>query len=99
RELNEGIVEDTTKKNSNGGWLFETGKGDCTLKATGGYYTFTFNTVNHKVNIYYSVSDPYATEPPEVPTTENRQSPRRKSLPKNRLSLQRTSLPKSLQNP
>lgn len=66
---NEGIVEDTTKKTSNGGWIFDTSKGNCTLKASGGYYTFTFNTSTKKVNIYYSVSDPYATEPYEETTT------------------------------
>lgn len=66
---NGGTVEDTTKKTSNGGWIFDTSSGDCTLKATGGYYTFTFNTSDKKVNIYYYTSDPYATEPTQAPTT------------------------------
>lgn len=62
---NGGTIEDTTKKNSQGGWIFDTSSGDCTLEASGGYYTFTFNTSNKKVNVYYSTSDPYATEPAE----------------------------------
>ncbi len=66
---NEGVVEDTTKKTSNGGWVFTSGGKDCTLKASGGYYTFTFNTSTKKVNIYYDTSDPYATEATEAPAT------------------------------
>lgn len=66
---NDGTVEDTTKKTSNGGWLFDNSAPDCTLKASGGYYTFTFNTSTKKVNIYYDTSDPYATEATENVTT------------------------------
>lgn len=66
---NDGVVEDTTKKTSNGGWIFDTAQDNCTLEASGGYYTFTFNTSTKKVNIYYSTSDPYSTEPFEEVTT------------------------------
>lgn len=65
---NEGTVEDTTKKTSNGGWVFSASAPDCTLKASGGYYTFTFNTSTKKVNIYYDTTDPYAVEPTESVT-------------------------------
>lgn len=67
---NAGKVDDTTKKTSQGGWVFDTSSGDCTLNASGGYYTFTFNTSTKKVNIYYDTTDPYATEPTEAATTE-----------------------------
>lgn len=66
---NAGTIEDTTKKTSKGGWELTTSAGDCTLKATGGYYTFNFNSSNHKLNVYYTEDDPYATEAPQ-PTTQ-----------------------------
>ena len=66
---NEGTVEDTTKKTSNGGWVFDIDQDNCTLDASGGYYTFTFNTSTKKVNIYYDITDPYTTEPIEEFTT------------------------------
>lgn len=66
---NEGIIEDTTKKTSNGGWIMTTSAGNCTLKATGGYYTFNFTLSSKKLNLLYSATDPYAIEPTEAVTT------------------------------
>lgn len=72
---NSGTIEDTTKKNSTGGWVMSTSAGDCTLVASGGYYTFNFNTSNSKLNVLYSTTDPTPTEPSEVPTTAPTQKP------------------------
>lgn len=62
---NTGKIEDTTKLTSNGGWVMNTSAGDCTLVASGGYYTFNFNTSNNKLNVLYSQNDPTVTEPSE----------------------------------
>lgn len=51
---NGGTIEDTTKKTSNGGWVMGTSDGDCTLKASGGTYTFNFTLSTHKLNLLYS---------------------------------------------
>ncbi len=40
---NPGIIEDTTEKTSATGWLMEIGADNCTLQASGGLYTFSFN--------------------------------------------------------
>ncbi len=74
---NGGTIEDTTKATSSGGWVMDTSSDNCTLKATGGYYTFTFNTSTNKLNVLYSTAietqpvtdntEPATTEP--TPTT------------------------------
>lgn len=63
---NTGIIENST----NGvGWTMRTSVGNnCTLNATGGYYTFTLNTSTMKVVVDYSTTDPN-TEPTTIPTT------------------------------
>lgn len=68
---NSGKIADTTTTNSNGGWEMSTSAGNCTLSATGGYYTFNFNTSNKKLIVLHSTTDPNATEPAETtsPTT------------------------------
>lgn len=69
---NSGTIEDTTKKTSKGGWVMNTSDGDCSLKATGGYYTFTFDTSTKKLNVLYStaVETQPTTEGTEPETTE-----------------------------
>ncbi len=59
---NTGTIQNTTKANSQNGWIMDTSAGDCTLVATGGYYTFNFNTSNNKLNLLYSATDPNATQ-------------------------------------
>lgn len=52
---NTGVIEDTTKKTSNGGWIMSsTESKNCTLKATGGTYTFTFTLSTKKLNVLYN---------------------------------------------
>lgn len=51
---NSGTIEDTTKKTSNGGWEMTTSAGNCTLKATGGTYTFNFILSSKKLNVLYA---------------------------------------------
>ncbi len=67
---NSGTIQDTTKKTSNGGWVMSTSEGDCTLVASGGYYTFNYNNSNSKLNVFYSTTDPTVTEPPETTPSE-----------------------------
>ena len=51
---NNGEIEDTTAKTSTVGWAMNVNEGDCTLKASGGEYSFEYNVttnmlvVNHK---------------------------------------------------
>ena len=68
---NNGTIEDTTTKTSKGGWVMETSAGDCTLTATGGYYTFNFDTSTKKLILLYSESDPNATETTESTASES----------------------------
>jgi hypothetical protein len=80
---NSGTIVDTTETTSAVGWEMSTSANDCTLKATGGYYTFTF-TANKYLIISYSAQSPTeattvapttvaptteATETTEAPTT------------------------------
>ena len=53
---NDGTIDDTTTKTSNGGWEMTSGAGNCTLVATGGTYTFNFNTSTNKLNVLYNES-------------------------------------------
>ena len=45
---NGGTIEDTTGDNA---WVMDASAGDCTLKATGGAYTFTFDTTTNKLTV------------------------------------------------
>ncbi len=63
---NGGTIEDTTTKTSQGGWTMDSSAGDCTLKATGGFYTFNFNTSTKKLIILHSTEP--VTEPTEATT-------------------------------
>lgn len=71
---NSGTIDDTTAATSATGWDFTTDGGNCTLNATGGYYTFIFSTSTHKLIINYSETDPSITEPdePEQPADDYR---------------------------
>lgn len=48
---NTGTIEDTTTTTSATGWDFSSGAGNCTFKASGGTYTFTFNTSTNKLTV------------------------------------------------
>ncbi len=48
---NGGTIEDTTLATSDIGWRFKTSTGNCTLKATGGTYIFTYNLSTNYVQI------------------------------------------------
>ena len=50
---NGGTIQDTTTTSSAGGWEFTSSAGDCTLVATGGVYTFNFNTSTNKLTVIY----------------------------------------------
>ena len=50
---NNGTIDDTTSYTSETGWDMSTDAGDCTLNATGGSYTFRFNTSTKKLIITY----------------------------------------------
>ena len=63
---NDGKIEDTTKKTSQGGWEMSSSAGDCTLIASGGTYTFNFNTSTKKLTVLYSTEP--VTEPTEATT-------------------------------
>jgi len=53
---NWGTIEDTTLATSDIGWemITDSAAGDCTLIATGGNYTFNYNTVTHFLEIVYA---------------------------------------------
>lgn len=60
---NGGTIVDTTKATSNSGWEMTTSAGNCTLQASGGYYTFNFSLSNHKLNLLYSTTAPATVAP------------------------------------
>jgi len=53
---NNGTINDTTIDSPNG-WSMATGKKNCTLVATGGTYTFNFNTTTHRIVVLYKPTD------------------------------------------
>ena len=53
---NGGTINDTTTTTSSGGWVMETSAGDCTLVATGGTYTFNFNTSTNKLIVLHNAA-------------------------------------------
>ncbi|MCH5303636.1 MAG: starch-binding protein [Ruminococcus sp.] len=63
---NSGTIEDTTTKTSKGGWVMDASIQDnCTLKATGGYYTFNFYLSTKKLILLHSTTAPYSIEKSE----------------------------------
>ncbi|MGN0489688.1 MAG: hypothetical protein ACI4HO_10535, partial [Ruminococcus sp.] len=76
---NNGTIVDTTTATSTIGWEMTTGAGNCKLQATGGYYTFIFNTNTKFLVINYSTVAPTeaTTEAPttEAPTEEVTEAP------------------------
>ena len=58
---NGGKITDTTTTTSTSGWLFETTAGDCTLKATGGTYTFNFDTATNKLIVLAELTPRYTS--------------------------------------
>ncbi len=51
---NGGTIQNTTTASSSGGWVMSSSDGDCTLNATGGVYTFNFNTSTNKLIVLFS---------------------------------------------
>ena len=51
---NGGTINNTTTTTSSGGWVMSASDGDCTLIATGGLYTFNFNTSTNKLIVIYT---------------------------------------------
>ncbi len=52
---NGGVIEDTTEATSSIGWAMEIGQGNCTLEASGGIYTFNFNTATGMLVLLHTV--------------------------------------------
>ena len=51
---NYGVIDNTTKNTSETGWEMVDGYGNCTLEATGGKYTFNFNTTTKMLEVLYA---------------------------------------------
>ncbi len=51
---NDGTIDDTTIKTSETGWVFVEGNNNCTLKASGGTYTFNYNTKTNTLEILFT---------------------------------------------
>ncbi len=51
---NSGTIEDTTTATSSVGWEMATGAGNCILNATGGTYTFNYNTETRMLEVLFS---------------------------------------------
>lgn len=62
---NDGTIDDTTTTTSDTGWTMKDA-GNCTLNATGGTYTFNFDTTTKKLIILYNVEP--ETDPTEATT-------------------------------
>ena len=64
---NTGNIEDTTTTTSSGGWTMDSSVSDnCTLTASGGTYTFNFNTSTKRLIVLYT---PAETDPTETTYT------------------------------
>ncbi|MBQ9743365.1 MAG: InlB B-repeat-containing protein, partial [Ruminococcus sp.] len=68
---NDGTIEDTTTATSSSGWTMSSTAGDCTLSASGGYYTFNFNTTTKSLEILYSANQQETTTPTTESTTSS----------------------------
>ncbi len=51
---NDGTIDDTTIKTSETGWIFVEGNNNCTLKASGGTYTFNYNTKTNTLEVLFT---------------------------------------------
>ena len=51
---NYGVIEDTTVTTSDVGWEMIDGADNCTLKTTGGKYTFNFNTLTRMLEVLHT---------------------------------------------
>lgn len=51
---NDGTINDTTTTTSSIGWGMDASAGNCTLKASGGTYTFTYNIVTNFLTITFA---------------------------------------------
>lgn len=60
---NNGTIQDTTKKTSQGGWIMSTDAGNCTLNASGGTYTFNYIMSSQKLTVLYSGAATYGKKP------------------------------------
>lgn len=85
---NSGTIPDTTTTSSSGGWVMDSSAGNCKLTASGGYYTFNFNTTNNKLKVFYSTTDPNAATTPTQATqpTQPTQETQPAAQPANYLS-------------
>jgi len=54
---NTGTINDTTTTSSNSGWTMSTSKDKCTLVASGGTYTFNYDTSTNKLKVLYAAPE------------------------------------------
>lgn len=81
---NTGTIVDTTTTNSSGGWVMSADQGNCKLTASGGYYTFNFNTSLKKLKVFYSQTNPNETQSTQATqATQPTQSTQATTTPSN----------------
>ena len=51
---NTGIIDDTTLNTSESGWVLVEGDNNCVLKASGGTYTFNYNTKTNTLEVLFT---------------------------------------------
>ncbi len=51
---NTGTIIDTTVNSSETGWIMVEGNDNCTLKASGGTYTFNYNTITNTLEVLFT---------------------------------------------
>ncbi len=56
---NNGVIENSTNHNSEIGWEMTETADNCTLSASGGTYTFLYNTSTHMLRVLYSTDTYY----------------------------------------
>ena len=69
---NPGTIKDTTYPDSKNGWEMKETDGNCTLEATGGTYTFNFNTSTKKLTVLHNV--PVVTDPVETTKVDEQET-------------------------
>ncbi|MBR3988397.1 MAG: starch-binding protein [Clostridia bacterium] len=69
---NPGTIKDTTYPDSKNGWEMKETDGNCTLEATGGTYTFNFNTSTKKLTVLHNV--PVVTDPAETTKADEQET-------------------------